>query len=149
MPNRGLFINPHSKWSILYLLCQSRRFCGCSKIKLASQRLCPRLVPIRLFLLILTFPAPHSSLAGRARDLIELCHYDDASDSAKFDGEKHYLLFYAALEIYSCETKSSQLRYSFVNFGLGLPKIILSLLRQTGKPGKPKSCLYLCLLTSR
>ena len=36
MPQRGLFIIPHIKLTVLYLLCYSRRFHGCSEIKVAS-----------------------------------------------------------------------------------------------------------------
>ena len=35
-PKKGLFINPHNKQSVLYLLGWIRRFCGCSEIKIAS-----------------------------------------------------------------------------------------------------------------
>ena len=36
---REVFLIRHTKWSILYLLCWSRRLRGCYEIKLASQRL--------------------------------------------------------------------------------------------------------------
>ena len=38
-PQRSLFVNPHMKRSMLYLLPQSRRFWGCFETKVASQRL--------------------------------------------------------------------------------------------------------------
>ena len=33
------FVNTHIKWSVLYLLCHSRRFRDCYEIQLASRRL--------------------------------------------------------------------------------------------------------------
>ena len=38
-PQRSLFVNPHMKRSMLYLLRQRRRFWGCFETEVASQRL--------------------------------------------------------------------------------------------------------------